>query len=121
MGLEMLPDEIILSLTNQWPCRDLQIKTLSALLSPRLNSSGTLVVHGPEATGKTGLLKSYLELSGLKHAFIPCSECITSRHFLERTLAACVEAIETVTNTSLDGIIPSRCESLSTLTSSLER
>jgi hypothetical protein len=33
MGLEMLPDEIILSLTNQWPCRDLQIKTLSALLS----------------------------------------------------------------------------------------
>jgi hypothetical protein len=33
IGLEMLPDEIILSLTNQWPCRDLQIKTLSALLS----------------------------------------------------------------------------------------
>jgi hypothetical protein len=33
MGLEMLPDEVNLSLTNQWPCRDLQIKTLSALLS----------------------------------------------------------------------------------------
>jgi origin recognition complex subunit 5 len=40
---------------------------------------------------------------------------------LERTLAACVEAIETATNISLDGIIPSRCENLSTLTSSLER
>jgi origin recognition complex subunit 5 len=62
-----------------------------------------------------------LELSGLKHAFIPCSECITGRHFLERTLAACVDAIETATNVSLDGIIPSRCENLSTLTSSLER
>lgn len=86
-----------------------------------MQSSGTLVVHGPEATGKTGLLKSYLKLSGLKHAFIPCSECITSRHFLERTLAACVEAIETATNVSLDGIIPSRCENLSTLTSSVER
>lgn len=86
-----------------------------------MNSSGTLVVHGPEVTGKTGLLKSYLELSSLKHAIIPCSECITSRHFLERTLAACVEAIETATDKSLDGIIVSRCENLSTLTSSLER
>ncbi|KAI4716217.1 hypothetical protein E4T48_07575 [Aureobasidium sp. EXF-10727] len=121
MGLEMLPDEVVLSLTNQWPCRDLQIKTLSALLSPRLSISGTLVVHGPESTGKTGLLKSYLGHSNLKHAFIPCSECITSRHFLERTVAACVEAIEAATDVSLDGIIPARCENLSTLTSSLER
>ncbi|THW49152.1 hypothetical protein D6D21_02625 [Aureobasidium pullulans] len=137
MGLEMLPDEVVLSLTNQWPCRDLQIKTLSALLSvstpnsnasvftntlqPRLISPGTLVVHGPESTAKTGLLKSYLELSGLKHAFIPCSECITGRHFLERTLAACVNAIEQAVDISLDGVIPSRCESLSTLTSSFER
>ncbi|KAH0287009.1 hypothetical protein M436DRAFT_60830 [Aureobasidium namibiae CBS 147.97] len=121
MGLELLPDDLSLSLTNQWPCRDLQIRTLSALLSPRLQSSGTLIVHGPEATGKTGLLKSYLDVSGLKHAFIPCTECITSRHFLERTLAACVEAIETATNVSLDGIILPRCENLSTLTSSLER
>ncbi|THY69330.1 hypothetical protein D6C94_09631 [Aureobasidium pullulans] len=121
MGLEMLPDEVVLSLTNQWPCRDLQIKTLSALLSPRLISPGTLVVHGPESTAKTGLLKSYLELSGLKHALIPCSECITGRHFLERTLAACVNAIEQAVNISLDGVIPSRCESLSTLTSSFER
>lgn len=137
MGLEMLPDEVVLSLTNQWPCRDLQIKTLSALLSvstpnsnasvftntlqPRLISPGTLVVHGPESTAKTGLLKSYLELSGLKHAFIPCSECITGRHFLERTLAACVNAIEQAVDISLHGVIPSRCESLSTLTSSFER
>ncbi|THX61878.1 hypothetical protein D6D06_00329 [Aureobasidium pullulans] len=121
MGLEMLPDEVVLSLTNQWPCRDLQIKTLSALLSPRLISPGTLVVHGPESTAKTGLLKSYLELSGLKHAFIPCSECITGRHFLERTLAACVNAIEQAVDISLDGVIPSRCESLSTLTSSFVR
>jgi origin recognition complex subunit 5 len=90
-------------------------------IQPRLRSSGTLVVHGPEATGKTGLLKSYLDISGLKHAFIPCSECITGRHFLERTLAACVEAIELATNVSLDGVISARCENLSTLTSSLER
>ncbi|THX85951.1 hypothetical protein D6D05_02690 [Aureobasidium pullulans] len=86
-----------------------------------LISPGTLVVHGPESTAKTGLLKSYLELSGLKHAFIPCSECITGRHFLERTLAACVNAIEQAVDISLDGVIPSRCESLSTLTSSFER
>lgn len=86
-----------------------------------MNSPGTLVVHGPESTGKTGLLKSYLELSGLKYAFIPCSECITGRHFLKRTLAACVEAIERATDVSMDGVVSSRCENLSALTSSLER
>jgi origin recognition complex subunit 5 len=88
---------------------------------PALSSSGTLIVHGPESTGKTGLLKSYLELSGLKHAYIPCSECITGRHLLERTLAACVDAVESAGTLQLHGAIPSKCENLSTLTSSLER
>lgn len=80
-----------------------------------------MIVHGSESTGKTGLLKAYLELSGLKHAFIPCSECITGRHLLERTLAACTDAVEKANDVSFDGIIPSRCENLSSLTSSLER
>lgn len=33
MGLSMLPDELLLSLSEQWPCRDGQLKQLAALLS----------------------------------------------------------------------------------------
>ena len=29
----MLPDELLLTLTEQWPCRETQLKQLSALLS----------------------------------------------------------------------------------------
>lgn len=35
MGLAMLPDELLLSLSEQWPCRDAQLRTLDALLSVR--------------------------------------------------------------------------------------
>lgn len=34
MGLEMLPEEL-LQLTQQWPCREPQLKQLSAVLSVR--------------------------------------------------------------------------------------
>lgn len=78
-----------------------------------------MIVHGPEAVGKTGVIKSYLKTSGLKYAYIPCAECITGRHLLERTLAACIDAVNEANGHS-DEPSSSRCESLSSLTSSLE-
>jgi hypothetical protein len=33
MGLEMLPNELVVSLREQWPCRDAQIRQLTTLLS----------------------------------------------------------------------------------------
>jgi hypothetical protein len=36
MGLEMLPDELLLVLKEQWPCKEPQIRQLDALLSVSL-------------------------------------------------------------------------------------
>jgi hypothetical protein len=33
MGLEMLPDELLLVLKAQWPCRESQLRQLDAVLS----------------------------------------------------------------------------------------
>jgi hypothetical protein len=33
MGLEMLPDELLLVLKEQWPCREPQLRQLDAVLS----------------------------------------------------------------------------------------
>lgn len=33
MGLEILPDELLLTLKEQWPCRESQLRQLTAVLS----------------------------------------------------------------------------------------
>lgn len=33
MGIPLLPDELMLMLTEQWPCRETQITRLASLLS----------------------------------------------------------------------------------------
>ncbi|KAF1353453.1 origin recognition complex subunit 5 C-terminus-domain-containing protein [Delphinella strobiligena] len=116
----MVPDELLMTLADQWPCRDIQIRQFTSLLSPTLPTPSTVIVHGPEASGKTGVTKSYLQTSGVIHAFVPCGECITGRHLLERTLSACVDAVKP-TNGNSNHASSSKCESLSALTSSLER
>lgn len=35
MGLQMLPDELLLSIADEWPCRDFQARQIAALLSVR--------------------------------------------------------------------------------------
>jgi hypothetical protein len=39
MGLEMLPDELLLLLKEQWLCREPQLRQLDAVLSVRLLAS----------------------------------------------------------------------------------
>ncbi|KAH9843437.1 Origin recognition complex subunit 5 [Teratosphaeria destructans] len=118
MGLQQLPDELLLALTDRWPCRDQPLRQLNALLSPRLPGPSTLVVYGPSATGKTAVTRAYLEASGLKFAFINCSECVTGRHLLEKTVAEVHRVLQEDKGTPE---YMGRCENMAALTVHLQR
>ncbi|KAF2858474.1 hypothetical protein K470DRAFT_221211 [Piedraia hortae CBS 480.64] len=96
-------------LQSQWPCRRPQIHQLSALLGADIP---TLVVHGPKATGKSGVTRSLLETIPYKWTTVNCRESITGRHLLEHIVAA--------VHASLDCEMPARCESISALAVHLE-
>ncbi|OJD28642.1 male sterility protein [Diplodia corticola] len=119
----MLPEELLLTtLSEKFPCRELQIRQLAALYNPPLPSPSTLIVHGLDATGKTSIVRGVLETRKLPHAIINSRECITGRHLLERTLAACLDAVdETDPDTPLDRAPYARCENLSALFVQLQR
>ncbi|MCJ1387168.1 hypothetical protein MMC18_000008 [Xylographa bjoerkii] len=120
----MLPEDLLVFLNDQIPCRQLQIKQLASLLDPTISNPAVLVVHGLEATGKSLTVKAVLDSLLVPHAIVRSKECITARHLLERTIIACKDAIEKIDDgeavqdlTSFDG----RCENLSSLTVQLER
>ncbi|KAK4890812.1 hypothetical protein LTR27_010513 [Elasticomyces elasticus] len=128
MGLQQLPDELLLTLTEQWPCREQQLRQLLALISherterPKLPSSQTIVLYGPHATGKTGIIKAYLERHTGNYAIVHCRECITGRHLLERTVAAIVETLWTILpGVNRDEIYNGRCENIAALVVHLQR
>jgi origin recognition complex subunit 5 len=94
------------------------------IIQSDLPSPPSLVVHGPEATGKTSLITSLLQHSELPHAIVNSKECITGRQLLERT----VERVITALNGSpragkpkIDRAAYPRCESLASLAVHLER
>lgn len=97
----MLTHELLLTISEQYPCRDAQIQTLSALLTAQC-----IVVYGLESTGKSTITRLVLEAVELPHAIVDSKECITGRQLLEQTVASAAQAI---------GAVPSRCESLATL------
>ncbi|GME56536.1 Major facilitator superfamily [Neofusicoccum parvum] len=119
----MLPEELLLStLSDQFPCRELQIRQLAALYNPPLPSPSTLVVHGLDATGKSSIVRGVLETRKIPHAIVQSRECITGRHLLERTLAACLDAVEEAdSDTPLDRSPFARCENISALFVHLQR
>lgn len=119
MGIQQLPDELVLMLSERWQCREHQLRQIHALLSSKVICATTLVIHGCHATGKSGIVNSYLEASDLSHAIVQCQECVTGRHLLERTVAAVHSALhpEDPNGSPYD----SRCESLSALAVHLER
>ncbi|KAK4550866.1 hypothetical protein LTR36_000446 [Oleoguttula mirabilis] len=120
MGLSQLPDELLLTLTDAWPCREQQLRPLSALLHPTRPSPSTIVAYGPHATGKSSIVNAYLEAEGLKHAIIPCRECVTGRHLLERTVAAVHSATQADVSDETNGYT-GRCENISALAVHLQR
>lgn len=134
----MLPDELLASLVDQWPCRDVQLRQLSALLSvgictllrhrsmlttrqPSLPSPTSLVLYGPHATGKSSITRSYLESSKLRHAVIRCQECVTGRHLLERTVGTVHEAFRGDEDDEDIGNYTGRCENISALAVHLQK
>lgn len=84
-------------------------------------SPSSLVVHGPHATGKSNIVRSYLEASKLDFAIVRCRGCVTGRHLLERTIAAVLQRIQAETATHDNEDHGGRCENLSALTVHLQR
>lgn len=130
MGVPNLPEELLL-LTQEWPCRETQVRQLASLLPiDDLPRPSTIVVHGPRATGKSSLVSAYLERHRASHAVVHCRECITGRHLLERTVAAVHSSLRTdLQHEAFDAFhgfaapeaFNGRCENLSSLTVHLQR
>ncbi|KAK8258185.1 origin recognition complex subunit 5 C-terminus-domain-containing protein, partial [Phyllosticta capitalensis] len=118
-----LPQETLFTtLSERYPCRALQIRQLLHLYNPALPSPSTVVIHGLAATGKSVVTKDVLQSQGINHAVIQSRECITGRHLLERTLAACLDAVDdSEPDTELDRSPYARCENISALLVHLQR
>ncbi|KAL2004854.1 hypothetical protein VTN00DRAFT_3127 [Thermoascus crustaceus] len=109
----ILPEKLLLSLSQQWPCRELQIKQLASLLSPAVPSPSTLVVHGISATCKSTITQAVLSSLDVPHAIVRCAECITGRHLLTKILWATLEAFGKTAEWERFG--KGKCEHVSTL------
>ncbi|KAL5445457.1 hypothetical protein PMIN07_004679 [Paraphaeosphaeria minitans] len=117
----MLPDEILEQLNSKYPCRESQIQQLAALYNAHIPSPSLLVAHGLTATGKSSIIRSYLELSSLPYAIANSRECITGRHLLERTVASCLDALDDYYDETIDRRPYARTENLSSLIVALGR
>jgi origin recognition complex subunit 5 len=62
-----------------------------------------------------------LNAVGTGHAVIRVQECITVRHLLERTVAACGDAITSALDDDLGRIAFGRCENISVLAVQLQQ
>ncbi|KAI9673332.1 MAG: hypothetical protein M1829_004098 [Trizodia sp. TS-e1964] len=108
-------------LYHQFPCRNVQINQLGALIDPALPSPQAVVIHGLEAAGKTAVTTGVLSALGVLHAVIRSKECITARHLLEQTAQLCEEAVVAKTASPTSGKVYGRCESLSALVVQLQK
>lgn len=81
------------------------------------------MVYGPRASGKSEVVRSYLDKSGLKHAIVRCRECVTGRHLLEKIVGEVFEGLRSE-NVNGGGDFeehPGRCENLSALSVNLQK
>lgn len=77
-------------------------------------SPASIAVHGLEATGKTLILKTFLESSDSSFSWVPCHECVTARHLIERIAATVCESLEAAESAT-------RCENVSALAVQLQQ
>lgn len=78
-------------------------------------------VHGLTATGKSSVLRAYFHAARLPHAFINVRECITTRHLLERMVAASLDALDEAHDEKIDRRPYARTENLSALCVNLQK
>lgn len=118
-----LPSELLTTLIQSFPCREPQIRTLATLVHPRAAPARNLIVHGPEATGKSAVTSRLLAalhddadpFATIDYAIVRSAECVTARHLFERTVSAVVDAVD------WDGTASGRCETLAALAVELSR
>ncbi|KAL8687470.1 MAG: hypothetical protein Q9218_006362 [Villophora microphyllina] len=116
MTVSILPEELLASLNDSIQCRQLQIQQTACLLASDFPSPPTIVLHGPEATGKTLTINALLQAIETPSAHVRSKECITTRHLLERTLSEIQTALGDAAR-PIDG----RCESISAFVVQLQR
>ncbi|KAL8663162.1 MAG: hypothetical protein Q9202_004094 [Teloschistes flavicans] len=116
MAASILPEELLDTLNASIQCRQLQIQQTACLLASDFPSPPTIILHGPEATGKTLTINALLEAIETPSAIVRSKECITTRHLLERTLTE-VQKVLGDTVRPVDG----RCESISAFVVQLQR
>ncbi|KAL9125784.1 MAG: hypothetical protein Q9217_005063 [Psora testacea] len=115
-----LPDELLLSLDDPIPCRELQVQQLHLLLGSTHYHPQTLVIHGVEATAKTLTIRAVLKAITIPSAIVRCRECITTRHLLERAITSTNEALKQKGGGEQPPEIDGRCESISAFVVQLE-
>ncbi|KAI1076541.1 origin recognition complex subunit 5 C-terminus-domain-containing protein [Whalleya microplaca] len=118
-----LPDELLATLIESFPCRDVQIRALATLLYPRAAPCRNLIIHGTEATGKSAITASLLKALRdespaadlFNYAIVKSAECVTARHLFERTVGSVADALQ------WEGASVGRCETLAALTVELTK
>ena len=78
-------------------------------------------IHGLTATGKSSILRAYFQLAQLPYTIINVRECITTRHLLERMVAASLDALEEADDEKIDRRPYARTENLSALCVNLQK
>lgn len=92
-----------------------QLRRANTKPQPSIPSPSTLLVHGLEATGKSLLVRKVLAALELPHALVPSLECITTRHLLERALAACKDVLSQNGGDEANDLLNGSCETVSVL------
>ncbi|KAL2041811.1 hypothetical protein N7G274_005595 [Stereocaulon virgatum] len=116
-----VPDDLINSIDDRFPCRETQLRQLAALLRPPQPNISTILVHGVEATGKSELVKAVVKVIGTGFTIVRSQECITQRHLLERAVANTKEALTWQVDEAHVGAVQERCESISAFVVVLQR
>jgi origin recognition complex subunit 5 len=73
-------------LVQRWPHREVQIRTLLALLGRPLDTPSRVLVCGPSGTGKTGVVRDVVAHCGAQWAYASCLSCHTPRMLFEHLL-----------------------------------
>lgn len=79
------------------------------------------MIHGLDATGKTSITKSVLEILRVPYAFIDSRECITARHLLEQASTSTNEVVQQIAADNASSGAQVRCETVNTLENYLEK
>ncbi|KAK9471822.1 origin recognition complex subunit 5 C-terminus-domain-containing protein [Dipodascopsis tothii] len=75
------------ALQSEHPGRYYQYKLLNTLLSHDYEANpSVLALRGQRSTGKTTVLRSFLDRAGLSYSWVACDKCITSKVVLQRAL-----------------------------------